>query len=110
MAITLTENAAKEIKRIITEQNLPENIVLRLGVAGGGCSGFQYRLGFDENVDGQQDTVREIQGLRVAVDKKSELYLDGTEIDHYAGIDRRGFVFNNPNAVNSCGCGHSFSA
>lgn len=110
MAIKLTENAAKEIKRIITEQNLPEDIALRLGVAGGGCSGFEYRLGFDENVDEKEDTVRESQGIRVAVDKKSELYLDGTEIDHYAGIEKRGFVFNNPNAVNSCGCGSSFSA
>jgi iron-sulfur cluster assembly protein len=106
----LTENAAKEIKRIIGEQNLPETVALRLGVAGGGCSGFEYRLGFDETVDEKQDAVRETHGIRVAVDKKSELYLDGTEIDYYAGIEKRGFVFNNPNAVNSCGCGSSFSA
>ncbi len=89
MAITLTENAANEIKRIITEQNLPETVALRLGVAGGGCSGFEYRLGFDESVGEQQDAVRETHGLRVAVDKKSELYLDGTEIDYYAGIEKR---------------------
>jgi iron-sulfur cluster assembly protein len=110
MAITLTESAADEVKRIIAEQNLPETVALRLGVAGGGCSGFEYRLGFDESVDEQQDLVRETHGVRVAVDKKSELYLDGTEIDYYSGIEKRGFVFNNPNAVNSCGCGSSFSA
>jgi len=110
MSLLLTENAATEIKKVIAEQKMPENIALRIGVAGGGCSGFQYKLGFDENVDEKTDTVREIHGIRVAVDKKSALYLDGTEIDFHSGIDRRGFVFNNPNAVKSCGCGSSFSA
>ena len=110
MAITLTENAAQEIKRIITEQSLPENVALRLGVDGGGCSGFEYRLGFEDTVDEQQDSVRELHGIRVAVDRKSALYLDGTEIDFYEGLEKRGFTFNNPNAVKSCGCGSSFSA
>ena len=110
MAVSLTETAAQEIKKVIAEQKLPENVALRIGVAGGGCSGFEYRLGFDHDVDEQKDNVREIHGIRVVVDHKSGLYLDGTEIDFHNGIDRRGFVFNNPNAVKSCGCGSSFQA
>lgn len=85
-------------------------MVLRVGVAGGGCSGFQYSLGFDDAADATKDHVVDMHGVKVAVDKKSALYLDGTTIDYYSGLDRRGFVFNNPNAVKSCGCGSSFSA
>lgn len=110
MALTITEKAAKEIKRVIDEQNMPEGTVLRVGVAGGGCSGFQYNLGFDDQVDAAKDNVSEQHGLRVAVDKKSELFLDGTTVDFYEGLEKRGFTFDNPNAVKSCGCGSSFSA
>ena len=110
MSLQLTENAAKEIKKVITEQKMPENVALRVGVGGGGCSGFEYKLGFDEHVDEQADTVLEMHGVRVTVDKKSLLYLDGTEIDYHNGIDKRGFVFNNPNATKTCGCGSSFQA
>ena len=110
MAVQLTEKAANEIKRVITEKAMPDNTVLRVGIAAGGCSGFQYRLGFDESVDTAKDHVSEQHGVRVAVDKKSALYLDGTTIDFYDGLERRGFMFDNPNAVKSCGCGSSFSA
>ncbi len=110
MAITITESAAKEMQRVITEQKLPEETVLRVGVAGGGCSGFQYSLGFDNKVDAAKDTVSKQHGLQVAVDKKSDLFLDGTTIDFYEGLEKRGFTFDNPNAVKSCGCGSSFSA
>lgn len=110
MSLTLTEKAAKEIKRVIDEQKLPDGTVLRIGVAGGGCSGFQYSLGFDSNTDEAKDFVSEQHGLRVAVDKKSDLFLDGTTLDFYDGLEKRGFTFNNPNAVKSCGCGSSFSA
>lgn len=110
MAVALTEKAAGEIKRVLSEQKLPEGTVLRIGVAGGGCSGFQYALGFDQDVDLSKDQVAEQHGIKVAVDKKSDLYLDGTTIDFHDGLDRRGFTFNNPNAVKSCGCGSSFSA
>ena len=110
MSLQLTETAAQEIKKVIAEQKMPKNVALRVGVGGGGCSGFEYKLGFDENVDEQTDTVCEMHGIRVAVDKKSLLYLDGTEIDFHNGIDKRGFVFNNPNATKSCGCGSSFQA
>ena len=108
MSLQLTENAAKEIKKVITEQKMSENVALRVGVAGGGCSGFEYKLAFDEHVDEQNDTVCEMHGVRVAVDKKSLLHLDGTEIDYHNGIDKRGFVFNNPTATKSCGSGNSF--
>src|SRR3990172_10030417 len=108
MAVVLTEKAAKEVKRIIEEQKLPAETVLRVGVAGGGCSGFQYSLGFDNAVDQKADQVAEHHGIKLVVDKKSSLYLDGTELDFHDGLEKRGFVFNNPNAVKSCGCGSSF--
>ena len=108
MPLQLTENAAKEIRKVIAEQKMPENVTLRVGVAGGGCSGFEYKLGFDEHVDEETDTICDMHGVRVAVDKKSLLHLDGTEIDFHSGIDKRGFVFNNSNATTSCGCGSSF--
>lgn len=110
MAVTLTEKAAGEIRRVISEQQLPDSTILRVGVSAGGCSGFQYALGFDSNTDDAKDQVEEHHGLKVAVDKKSALYLDGTTIDFYDGLERRGFTFNNPNVVKSCGCGSSFSA
>lgn len=110
MSVIITENAAGEIKRVISEQQMPEATCLRIGVAGGGCSGFQYRLGFDDKADETADHVAEQHGIRVAVDKKSALFLDGTTVDFYQGLEKRGFTFDNPNAVKSCGCGSSFSA
>lgn len=111
MSVQLTELAAQEIKRVIEQEKLPDSTVLRVAVNGGGCSGFEYKLGF-ENHDAvnESDTVREIHGVQVVVDNKSSLYLDGTEIDYHSGIEKRGFVFNNPNATKSCGCGSSFQA
>lgn len=109
--VTVTEKAASEVKRAMTEAKLPEGTVLRIGVAGGGCSGFQYKLGFDAsaNVSREKDHLSEQHGVPVAVDKKSDLYLDGTTIDYYDGLEKRGFTFNNPNVTRSCGCGSSFS-
>jgi iron-sulfur cluster assembly protein len=109
MAITLTEKAAQEVKRIMEAQKY-EDHVLRVGVAGGGCSGFSYALGFAKDFDEKVDSKFEFHGVPVVVDKKSALYLDGTTVDFYEGIDRRGFTFDNPNAVKSCGCGSSFQA
>ena len=108
MALKLTEKAAGEVKRIMTEQNVPGAAVLRVGVKGGGCSGFEYALGFEMAADESADIVSDWHGVRVAVDQKSALYLDGTEIDFYDGLEKRGFVFNNPNATKTCGCGTSF--
>src|SRR4051812_40223718 len=110
MAVTLTEKAASEVKRIMQDQKLGEETVLRVGVAGGGCSGFSYSLGFDNAVDEKADSKYSYHGITVVVDKKSALYLDGTTVDFYDGLEKRGFTFENPNAVKSCGCGSSFSA
>ncbi len=110
MAINLTEKAAAEVKRIKTEQNLSENTVLRVGVAGGGCSGFNYVLRFAEDANDAADSIYDCFGVKLVVDKKSALYLDGTTVDFHDGIDKRGFTFDNPNAVKSCGCGSSFQA
>ncbi len=110
MAMTVTEKAVKEVKRTMTEQKMPETTILRVGIRAGGCSGFEYDLGFDTSADESRDHLFEQHGLKVAVDKKSYLYLDGAVLDHYEGLERRGFTFENPNVVKSCGCGHSFSA
>jgi len=110
MSIILTEAAATEINRIIEEQNLEELKYVRIGVVGGGCSGFQYDFNFTDKFDSKVDTMQEQHGVGVVVDKKSDLFLDGTTVDFYSGLDKRGFMFDNPNAVKSCGCGSSFSA
>ncbi|MFO0899296.1 MAG: iron-sulfur cluster assembly accessory protein [Pirellulales bacterium] len=110
MAVKITEKAASEVKRIIDEQKLEADTVLRVGVTGGGCSGFSYALGFDKGWDEKADSKYEYHGITVVVDKKSALYLDGTTVDFYDGLEKRGFTFDNPNAVKSCGCGSSFSA
>jgi iron-sulfur cluster assembly protein len=110
MALELTEKAAKEVRRIMEDQKLGPDHVLRVGLAGGGCSGFQYNLGFDNNFDEANDKKFDYHGVTVVVDRKSELYLDGTKVDFYEGLEKRGFTFDNPNAVKSCGCGSSFSA
>ena len=109
MSVTITEKAAKEVQRVMSEQKMPEATILRVGVVGGGCSGFQYSLGFDTNTDPAKDELYEQHGVKVAVDRKSAMFLEGTTIDFYDGIERRGFTFDNPNAKKSCGCGSSFS-
>jgi iron-sulfur cluster assembly protein len=110
MAVNLTERAAKEVKKIIEDQKMDAATLLRVGVAGGGCSGFQYNLGFDQNYDEKADSKYDCHGVSLVVDKKSALYLDGTTVDFYEGLEKRGFTFDNPNAVKSCGCGSSFQA
>ena len=111
MAILLSETAAKEIKKIIKEQNLPEaETRLRVGVKGGGCSGFSYMLDLTEETKGEGDEEMEAHGVKILCDMKSYLYLNGTEIDFRDEVMGRGFVFKNPNATSSCGCGSSFSA
>ncbi len=101
MSVVLSENAANEIKRVISEQNRPELKYVRIGVVGGGCSGFQYSFDFTNSYDAENDLFEEHHGVGVVVDKKSDLYLDGTEVDFYTDLSRRGFTFNNPNAVKS---------
>ena len=106
--ISISERALKEVRRIIDEQKLPENTVLRVGVKGGGCSGFSYSLGFDDTVH-DTDQISETEGVRVVCDPKSFLYLNGTEVDFEESLMGRGFKFGNPNASKTCGCGESFS-
>jgi len=108
MALTLSGNAVLEIARIIAEQNLGD-VVLRVSCVGGGCSGFSYKLGFDDKPLHESDLVFEQDGIRIVTDPKSLLYLAGMEIDFETGLMGRGFKFKNPNARNSCGCGESFS-
>ena len=108
MELKMTEKAAGEAKRMMDEKKLPETAALRVAVAAGGCSGFEYRLEFEENPDEQQDLVQEFHGVRVTVDKKSVEILGGTEIDFKEDLMSRSFVFNNPLAMKTCGCGNSF--
>lgn len=111
MAITLSDKAANEIKKIIQEQGLPqEQTRLRVGVKGGGCSGFTYVLDLTEEPKGEADEEIECRGLRVLCDMKSLLYLEGTEIDFRDELLTPGFVFKNPNATSTCGCGSSFNS
>ena len=105
MALVLTETAATEVKRIMEDQKLDGDAVLRVGVSAGGCSGFAYALGFDNSYDQAVDKKYECHGVPVVVDKKSDLHLEGTTIDFYEGDGRRGFMFDNPNVVKSCSCG-----
>lgn len=106
--ISITPRAISEVKRIIDEQSLPEGTALRLGVKGGGCSGFSYTLGFDDRV-AEVDQTFVNEGIQVVCDPKSFLYLSGTELDFEESLMGRGFKFGNPNATKSCGCGESFS-
>ena len=110
MSITLTERAAEEVRRTQEQEAEGTLTYLRIGVAAGGCSGFSYELFFDENFSEEKDQKFEQHGVTVIVDKKSALYLDGTSVDFYDGLEKRGFTFENPNAVKSCGCGSSFQA
>jgi iron-sulfur cluster assembly protein len=109
MPVILTETAAREIKTIIGQQELDaEKIRLRVGVKGGGCSGFSYLLDLTE-AEKETDEVFDQHGVKIVCDPKSYLYLNGTTIDFKDEIMGRGFVFQNPNASSSCGCGSSFS-
>jgi iron-sulfur cluster assembly accessory protein len=111
-AITLTEKAASEVKRIIAAQQqggAPEKIYLRLRVVGGGCSGFQHKLDLDPVVNEKLDNVYEMHGVPVVVDKRSLMYLATAVVDYHDELNRRGFSITNPNAKSTCGCGSSFS-
>ncbi len=105
--IKLTENAVNEIKRLMADASFVQGQVLRVGVKGGGCSGMSYVLGFDAvEADDEQF---EIEGVPVIVKKSHGIYLFGMEIEHEDGLNARGFVFRNPNATSTCGCGSSFA-
>jgi iron-sulfur cluster assembly protein len=108
MPVILTPNAVEEIKTLLRSSSLGTGYGLRLGVKGGGCAGFSYILDFD--LPQPNDSVFELDDFNVYIDKAQEIYLYGTEIDFKNGLDNRGFIYNNPNATGTCGCGTSFSA
>ena len=108
MAITLTERTAERIKAIFKERQMPDGGILRVGIKGGGCSGFSYTLDVCTK-PAKDDELFESHGVRIVCDPKSHLYLNGTEVDYNDDLLKGGFVFNNPNAKRSCGCGASFS-
>lgn len=104
--VEITDQALVEIKKILTTKEIPEGYGLRIGVKGGGCSGMSYVLGFDKKRDFDQEF--EIEEVPVYMDRRQGLYLLNTRIDYHDGLDARGFVFENPNATSTCGCGSSF--
>jgi iron-sulfur cluster assembly protein len=106
--VQLTSGAVKQLKLIMQQQGIPSDYGLRIGVKGGGCSGFSYILGFDEKKS--NDDEFSIEGMRVLMQKSHGIYLLGMEIDFVEGLNNRGFSFSNPNAKSTCGCGTSFSA
>jgi iron-sulfur cluster assembly protein len=107
--IALTEKAVSEVKKIMEQNKIPDTYGLRVGVKGGGCSGLSYSLGFDAE-QRENDKIIRKEGIQIFIDPKSLFYLSGTQLDFTDGLNGRGFVFNNPNATKTCGCGSSFGA
>lgn len=106
---TITEAAEKQLKKLMSEdEKVTQEHFLRVGVKGGGCSGLSYELAFD-NLEQDGDNVFETNDIKVRIDKKSFLYLFGTELDFTDGLNGKGFQFINPNATRTCGCGESFA-
>jgi iron-sulfur cluster assembly protein len=108
LGVSITEKAAEKIKYFASKEGITENVGLRVAVKGGGCSGLTYDLDITDE-ERETDKVVEQYGVKVMVDKKSYIYLVGTELDFSDGLNGKGFVFTNPNAKKSCGCGTSFS-
>jgi iron-sulfur cluster assembly protein len=106
--ISVTEKAAEQIKALMTKEGLDGHL-LRIAAVGGGCSGMSYKLHFEKDVT-PEDKVTEEHGVRIVCDKKSYIVLNGVTLDFTDGLNGSGFVFNNPNAKSTCGCGSSFSA
>ena len=110
--IIVTPKAIAEIKHVMQEQSFSESdFVLEVGVAGGGCSGFTYKLGFKEKskVDESKETLTNFDGVNISVNNRAMLYIEGTTIDFHDSLNKRGFTFENPNSTGKCGCGSSFS-
>jgi iron-sulfur cluster assembly accessory protein len=111
MAVSLTPVAVSKVKEIMGQQD-PAPVGLRIGVVGGGCSGFSYSMMFESADNGNDlgmDKIFDFDGLKVYVDQTSLLYLDSTEVDYIESLEGAGFKFSNPNVKTTCGCGSSFS-
>lgn len=107
--IKVSENASKKAAMLMQDEGFdPNTDYIRVGVKSGGCSGLEYVLNFDKNTS-DSDKIFEDNGIKIVVDKKSFLYLVGTTLEYEGGLNGKGFVFNNPNAQRTCGCGESFS-
>jgi iron-sulfur cluster assembly protein len=106
--IKVAESAKQQVAHLLQSENHQEGSFVRVGVEGGGCSGLMYQLTFDHEMK-EGDQVFEDNGVKVVVDRKSFLYLVGTELEFTGGLNGKGFVFKNPNASRTCGCGESFS-
>ncbi len=106
--ITVSERAKEYLDNLMVQENHVPGTFVRVGVKGGGCSGLEYQLKFD-NEEQPGDEVYEDKGVKIVVDMKSLLYLYGTELDYTGGLNGKGLVFNNPNASRTCGCGESFA-
>jgi len=106
--VSFTSGAVKELLKLKDQQEIGDDFGLRIGVEGGGCSGLNYILGFDQKKEGDSEFL--IDGIRVFMNQAHGLYLAGMQIDFQSGLNARGFIFNNPNAESTCGCGTSFSA
>jgi iron-sulfur cluster assembly protein len=106
--ITVSESAAKKIVALKSEDNAQPDAFLRVRVKRGGCSGFSYKMEFDQNLT-DKDQSFESNGARVVIDSQSMLYLLGMTLDYEGGLNGKGFIFQNPNATKSCGCGSSFA-
>lgn len=106
--IKITASALTQLRKIKVDQNIDDSHGLRVGVKGGGCSGFSYVLGFD--LQKEKDEIFELEGMKILMEKSHGIYLIGMEIDWQDGLNNRGFTFTNPNAQETCGCGTSFSA
>jgi iron-sulfur cluster assembly protein len=107
--VSLTPVAADKIRELMAEDAESENTVLRVAIQGGGCSGFQYGLGFDSGPVDDDETLEQ-HGVTIVIDPYSAPYLKGATIDFLSGLEESGFKIDNPNATASCGCGHSFTA
>lgn len=105
--VELTDKAVQQVKEIFKAEDKGPEFGLRLGVVGGGCSGLSYKIDFDTK--NEKDNVLEFDGVKVFIDLKSSIYLKGVILDFKDGLNGKGFVFINPNAANTCGCGESFS-
>lgn len=107
--ITISESAADHFRELLTKKQMPPETALRVGIKGGGCSGFSYVFDLESQPPGKKDQIIQDHGVTVIIDKKSALFLMGTMIDYDKSLMREGFVFRNPQAKTTCGCGTSFS-